>query len=115
MPKRRYQELKPISRRVALRRLADGAPNVVSDTLFRLSCHDADWQWVRDLCVEHLTSREELVRYAAAACIERLATEPDDASWSAYVARLRPYLSDPQESVVDSIQGALGLIDRMPS
>lgn len=112
MPERRYEPLEPITREEATELLRIGAPGDVAETLFRICWFDSDWLWVRGVCLEHLTSKEEFVRYAAATCLSDLARTYPDRTWWDLVPRLRAGLDDPEESVVNGMEGALEFIKK---
>ena len=69
----RYEDVERLPKSEVIIRLADADPNVVARALYSAARWEPDWQWVQQICLEHLASPQIPIRWAAATCLGDLA------------------------------------------
>ncbi len=69
----RYQELAPLSRAEAERRLLSDDPAVVCQALVDVAFYEPDWRWVQEHCLRLADSVDPSLRGIAATCLGHLA------------------------------------------
>lgn len=67
------EDVELLSKEQIVARLANADPNVVASALYSATRWEPDWQWVQQICLEHLVSPHIPIRWAAATCLGDLA------------------------------------------
>ena len=89
-----YEEINPISRRLAEHIFKSGSNDRIEEVLLRVTFHDEDWQWVQFYCLKFLEYPDKDVRAIAATCLGHLACIHGILDTRLVIPALKAHLTD---------------------